>query len=59
MKFWIEGNSDRVEMFIGEKSVGTFDHDRHGYTGMRDAIKMFEGIAKALGTRYEFVGKPE
>jgi hypothetical protein len=50
-KFWIEtpdGDEEQTELFVGEKSVGSFNHDQHGWQGMRDAEKLFENIAKAL-----------
>lgn len=53
-KFWIMSKDDeKIEMFVGEKSVGTFDHDTHGWSGMRDAEKFFERIATAVGAKFE------
>lgn len=53
-KFWIENLDDEtVELFVGEKSVGTFNHDSHGYSSMRDVVKLFEVIAKEVGAKFE------
>lgn len=55
-KFWIEnpdGDEEREEFFVGEKSIATFNHDEHGWQGMRDAGRMFENIAEAVGAKFE------
>jgi len=49
-KFWIESSKDdSIELFVGEKSVGTFNHDEHGWQGMRDSEELFIKIANTLG----------
>jgi hypothetical protein len=53
-KFWIEQTDDEtVEMFVGERSVGSFNHDEHGWSGIGEAEKLFENVAKALGANFE------
>lgn len=55
-KFWIEspgGDEERTELFVGERSVGSFNHDEHGWQGMREAERLFENIAKVLGEPFE------
>jgi hypothetical protein len=55
-KFWIEttpGGEEQEEFFVGKKSVGCFNHDTHGWQGMRDAEKLFENTAKTLGAAFE------
>lgn len=53
-KFWIvEDDEEREEFFVDEKSVATFNHDTHGWQGMKDAAKLFENIAKAIGAPFE------
>lgn len=55
-KFWIEnpdGDEEQVEFYVGEKLVATFDHDTHGWSGMRDAEKLFKNVAQALGAKFE------
>ncbi|WP_439398762.1 hypothetical protein ACRQ5Q_15290 [Bradyrhizobium sp. PMVTL-01] len=53
-KFWVENHDDeQIELFVGEKSVGSFNHDTHGYSAMRDVQKLFENIANALGEKFE------
>ena len=53
-KFWIENLDDEtIELFVGERSVGTFNHDSHGYSAMRDVVKLFEKTAKEVGAKFE------
>lgn len=55
-KFWIEhpdNDEEREEFFVGEKLVASFNHDEHGWNGMRDAGEMFQKIAKAVGADFE------
>lgn len=53
-KFWIESKDDEhIELFVGEKSIASFNHDEHGWVGMSAAEKMFEKIAKAVGAKFE------
>lgn len=55
-KFWIEtpdGDEEHMELFVGEKSVGSFNHDEHGWSGMNAAKKLFENVAKAVGAPIE------
>ena len=54
-KFWIEATPDEesFELFVGETSVGNFNHDTHGWGAMHDVEKLFEKIAKAAGAAFE------
>lgn len=53
-KFWVEALEDEhVELFVGETSVGVFNHDEHGFSAMNDALRMFERTAKAVGAEFE------
>lgn len=53
-KFWIEAaNEESIELFVGEKSVGSFNHDTHGWSVMSDVEKLFEAIAKAVDSKFE------
>jgi hypothetical protein len=49
-KFWIEQpNDETIELFIGGTSLGTFNHDEHGWTTMRSIERLFVEIAEILG----------
>lgn len=53
-KFWIEVTGDeKMELFVGEKSIATFDHDEHGFAATFVAAKMFEQVAAAVGSDFE------
>jgi len=53
-KFWIERPDDETaEFFIGEKLVGSANHDQHGWDGMKAAEELFESVAKTLGAKFE------
>jgi hypothetical protein len=53
-KFWVEKTDDEsVEFFVGETPVASFDHDQHGWSGIREAERMFEKVAKAVGAKFE------
>lgn len=55
-KFWIEHpdqDEEQIELFVGEKSIATLNHDEHGWSGMQAAEKLFEKIAKAVGAKFE------
>lgn len=48
--FWIEHiNDESQEFFVGERSVGTIDHDSDGWEGMQKATKLFRNIASVIG----------
>jgi len=54
-KFWIEEvdhNEEQLEFFVGETSVGSCNHDEHGWDGMKLAADLFEKTAKAVGAKF-------
>lgn len=54
--FWIEnpdGNEEKEEFFVGARPVGSFNHDEHGWDGMKSARDLFESVAKAIGAKFE------
>jgi len=53
-KFWIERKDDEhMELFVGDKSVGSFNHDEDGWGGMTKAERLFEKVATAVGAALE------
>ena len=43
-----EDGDEQLEIFVDGQSVGSFDHDRHGWSGMEGAVSLAEEIAKKL-----------
>ena len=43
-----EDGDEQLEIFVDGDSVGTFDHDNHGWSGMDAAVRLAEKIAKKL-----------
>lgn len=53
-KFWIEqSDEEHIKLFVGEKSIASFNHDEHGWSGMKNAEEIFEKVAKAVGSDFE------
>lgn len=53
-KFSVESPDDEVlELFIGEKKVGTLNHEDHGWAGMEAGLDLFKEIAETLGADFE------
>lgn len=42
-------SDERVEVWLGQKPIGAFTHDEHGWSGMEAALDVATGLAKALG----------
>lgn len=48
--FWISKPDDEtLELFLRDRSMGTFNHDEHGWAGMEAAEALFRNIASELG----------
>ena len=59
-KFQIYHEDDEViEFFVGGKSVGSANHDAHGWDGMELAEKLFMAVAVAVGAEVEYISEPE
>lgn len=43
------------EFYVNDVQVGSADHDSHGWEGMAEARRMFEGIAAQLGVEVQEV----
>ena len=42
-------DEEHLEIFVDDVEVGTFDHDRHGWDGMKSAETLVLRIADQLG----------
>lgn len=48
-----ETDDGRIELRVGRKEVGSFNHDEHGWISMVAAANLFEATAKAVGAKFE------
>ena len=46
-------DEEQLEIRINGETVGTYNHDDHGWAGMQAAEQLAEQFAKALGLKIE------
>lgn len=52
-------DDEKLEFFVGDKKVGSVNHDGHGWVGMDAAEQLFFAIAAKLDAEVHEIGEPE